>query len=109
MTLLPNDGFIVDSLGWAYYRTGRMEEAVEALERAVTLRPEDPVINDHLGDAYWVVGRRTEARYQWIRAQRTAEDEDLLLAIEDKLANGLSSRNLIQGPQTAGEPAAVTP
>ncbi len=109
VNLLPNDGFIVDSLGWAYYRTGRMDEAVEALERAVTLRPEDPVINDHLGDAYWVVGRRTEARYQWIRAQRNAEEEDLLLAIEEKLANGLSSPDLIDGPQTAGEPASVTP
>ena len=107
--LLPNDGFIVDSLGWAYYRTGRMEEAVEALERAVELRPEDPVINDHLGDAYWAVGRRTEARFQWIRAQRTAEDEDLLLAIEDKLANGLSLPDVIEGPQTAGESSAVTP
>ena len=106
--LLPNDGFIVDSLGWAYYRTGRMEEAVEALERAVVLRPEDPVINDHLGDAYWMVGRRTEARFQWIRAQRNAEDEDLLVAIEEKLANGLSSAGMIDGPQTAGEAAGDT-
>ena len=109
VSLLPNDGFIVDSLGWAYYRTGRMEEAVEALERAVVLRSEDPVINDHLGDAYWAVGRRTEARFQWIRAQRTAEDEDLLLAIEDKLANGLSSPDLIEGPVTAGESSSVAP
>ncbi len=109
VSLLPNDGFIVDSLGWAYYRTGRMEEAVEALERAVGLRPEDPVINDHLGDAYWAVGRRTEARFQWIRAQRTAEDEDLLLAIEDKLANGLSAPDLIEGPVTAGESSSVAP
>ena len=109
VSLEPNDGYIVDSLGWAYYRTGRMEEAVDALERAVVLRPEDTVINDHLGDAYWMVGRRTEARYQWIRAQRTAEEEDLLLAIEEKLANGLSSPDLIEGPQTAGEPSVATP
>jgi len=109
VSLEPNDGYIVDSLGWAYYRTGRMEEAVEALERAVVLRPEDTVINDHLGDAYWMVGRRTEARYQWIRAQRTAEEEDVLLTIEEKLANGLSSPDLIEGPQTAGEPSVVTP
>jgi tetratricopeptide (TPR) repeat protein len=110
VNLEPNDGFIIDSLGWAYYRTGRMEEAVEALERAVALRPEDPVINDHLGDAYWMVGRRTEARYQWVRAQRTADDdEELLLAIEDKLANGLSAPDLIEGPQTAGQPAVAAP
>lgn len=109
VNLEPNDGFIVDSLGWAFYRTGRMEEAVEALERAVSLRPEDAVINDHLGDAYWMVGRRTEARYQWIRAQRTADDDELLLTIESKLANGLSAPDLIEGPQTAGQPAVVAP
>jgi len=64
----PNDGYIVDSLGWAYYRLGRYEDAVRELERAVSLRPGDPVINDHLGDAYWQVGRRLEARFQWQHA-----------------------------------------
>ena len=48
-----DDGYIVDSLGWAYYRLGNFEEAVKHLERAVELKPEDPTINDHLGDAYW--------------------------------------------------------
>ena len=52
-----DDGYIVDSLGWAYYRLGNMDEAVKQLERAVELKPEDPTINDHLGDAYWRVGR----------------------------------------------------
>src|SRR5262249_51691361 len=55
-----DDGYIVDSLGWAYYRLGNMEEAVRQLERAVELKPEDPTINDHLGDAYWKVGRVLE-------------------------------------------------
>ena len=49
--LRPNDGYIVDSLGWAYYRLGRYDEAVTQLERAVELQPDDSVINDHLGDA----------------------------------------------------------
>ena len=52
-----DDGYIVDSLGWAHYRLGNVEEAVKQLERAVELKPEDPTINDHLGDAYWQVGR----------------------------------------------------
>jgi Flp pilus assembly protein TadD len=55
--LRPNDGYIVDSLGWAHYRLGEYEDAVRELERAVELRPADPTINDHLGDAYWQVGR----------------------------------------------------
>ena len=60
VSLRPNDGYIVDSLGWAYFRLGRYEDAVRELERAIELKPEDPVINDHLGDAYWKVGRRVE-------------------------------------------------
>lgn len=64
----PDDGYIIDSLGWVYYRFGEFDKAVENLERAVELRPTDPVINDHFGDALWMVGRKTEAQFQWRRA-----------------------------------------
>ncbi len=64
----PDSGYIVDSLGWAYYRLGRYEEAVPVMERAVELMPTDPILNDHLGDVYWAVGREREARFQWRRA-----------------------------------------
>lgn len=63
--LKPDDGFITDSLGWAYYRTGQYDKAVPVLERAVADEPGDPTINEHLGDAYWRVGRRIEARFRW--------------------------------------------
>ncbi|MFD2237224.1 tetratricopeptide repeat protein [Aureimonas populi] len=89
--LRPNDGYIIDSLGWAYYRLERFEEAVEQLERAVLITPADPTINDHLGDAYWRVGREREARFQWERALRgTPEPEpDVAEKIRAKLADGL--------------------
>lgn len=64
----PNSGYIVDSLGWVYYRLGRYEEAVVQIERAVELEAVDPVVNDHLGDVYWAVGRKREAEFQWKRA-----------------------------------------
>lgn len=67
--LRPTDGAIVDSLGWAYYRLGKYEDALRELERAVELRPADPVINDHLGDVYWKVGRKLEAGFQWNHAR----------------------------------------
>ena len=87
----PTDGFIVDSLGWAYYRLGRYAEAAEQLERAVEYEPTDPVINDHLGDAYWRVGRHTEARVQWRRAMSLAgDDAELIKAIEAKMQSGLA-------------------
>ncbi len=77
----PDDGFIVDSLGWAYYRIADYDNAVKTLERAIDLKPEDPTINDHLGDAYWRAGRTLEAKFQWQPRQgfeagagRVAED-----------------------------------
>ncbi len=87
--LRPNDGYIVDSLGWAYYRLGRYEDATENLERAVELRPEDTVINDHLGDAYWRVGRKREALFQWAHARDLKPDEAELAKILAKIKNGL--------------------
>ncbi|WP_448206089.1 tetratricopeptide repeat protein [Azospirillum sp. sgz302134] len=90
--LRPKDGYIVDSLGWALYRTGDFEGAVDKLERAVELKPTDATINDHLGDAYWRVGRRVEARFQWNRALRTADEDPLKDQIRVKLDQGLTDR-----------------
>jgi tetratricopeptide (TPR) repeat protein len=84
-----DDGYIVDSLGWAYYRIGNIEEAVKQLERAVELKPEDPTINDHLGDAYWRVGRVLEARFQWSHARDLKPEPEELVKIEAKLKTGL--------------------
>ncbi|MFN3609708.1 MAG: tetratricopeptide repeat protein [Hyphomonas sp.] len=66
--LEPLSGHIIDSLGWAHYKLGQYEEAVDYLERAVELLPGDPTLNDHLGDAYWRMGRKLEAGFQWERA-----------------------------------------
>jgi tetratricopeptide (TPR) repeat protein len=85
----PDDGYIVDSLGWAYFRIGNYEEAVKNLERAIDLKPEDPTINDHLGDAYWRVGRTLEAKFQWAHARDLKPEPDDLPKIEAKIANGL--------------------
>ena len=85
----PDDGYIVDSLGWAYFKTGNYDEAVKNLERAVELKPEDPTINDHLGDAYWRVGRTLEAHFQWSHAKDLKPDPEDLPKIEAKLKDGL--------------------
>lgn len=85
----PDDGFIVDSLGWVHYLTGDYAKAIEYLERAVSLEPTDPTINDHLGDAYWRMGRRIEARFQWRHALTNDPSDDERQAITEKLAMGL--------------------
>jgi tetratricopeptide (TPR) repeat protein len=99
--LRPSDGYIVDSLGWAYYRLGRYEDAVRELERAVGLKPDDPVLNDHLGDAYWRVGRKLEARFQWSHARDMEPEPDVLESVNRKLAEGL--------PPVENEKAAAAP
>jgi tetratricopeptide (TPR) repeat protein len=87
--LRPSDGYIVDSLGWAFYKLGRYEDAVRELERAVSLKPDDAVLNDHLGDAYWRVGRKLEATFQWSHARDLKPDPDVLALVQKKLKEGL--------------------
>jgi tetratricopeptide (TPR) repeat protein len=87
--LRPSDGYIVDSLGWAYFKLGRFDDSVREMERAVSLKPEDPVLNDHLGDAYWRVGRKLEATFQWRTARDLKPDPDVLAAVQQKLLKGL--------------------
>jgi tetratricopeptide (TPR) repeat protein len=85
----PNDGYIVDSLGWAHFQLGDFEEAVGQLERAVDLRAGDPIIAEHLGDAYWRVDRKLEAKFQWQHAKDNKPEPDDLKRIEGKLQNGM--------------------
>ena len=66
--LRPDDGYILDSLAWAYYRLGRYDEAVAPMERAVAAMASDSLVNDHMGDIYWMAGRKREAEIQWHRA-----------------------------------------
>ena len=87
----PDDGYIVDSLGWALYKTGNYKEALEWLERAVSIVPDDSTILDHLGDAYWQVGRTAEARFKWRRAQELSRDTAFRSTIEKKLLTGIET------------------
>jgi len=100
----PDDGYIVDSLGWAYYRINNYDEAVKQLERAIELKPEDPTINDHLGDAYYKVGRTLEAQFQWAHARDLKPEPDDLKKIEEKLRTGM----LLDDPATAEAAKAAT-
>lgn len=76
MLLRPNDGAIVDSLGWAYFKRGEYAKSVILLERAAEMRPEDGVIISHLGDVYEKLGRMDEAVSQWERALEMGVDSE---------------------------------
>jgi Flp pilus assembly protein TadD len=81
----PNDGAIIDSLGWVLLREGDAKAAVSTLERAVELEPQDSTINGHLGDAYWAAGRKLEATYQWRRALTLNPEPGDVAKLEAKL------------------------
>jgi tetratricopeptide (TPR) repeat protein len=91
VALRPDDGYIIDSLGWAHYRMGDYAGAVQYLEKATELVPEDATINDHLGDAYWRTGRLVEARYQWRYALQFGPQKKDIKPIEAKIEHGLSA------------------
>ena len=86
--LRPSDGYIVNSLGWAYYKLGKYDNSVRELERAVSLKPDDAVLNDHLGDAYWRGGRRLEATFQWAHARDMKPDKDVLANVPEEARGG---------------------
>ena len=88
-SLRPLDGYIADSVGWAYYKLGRYEEAAEILEQAVQLAPGASEINDHLGDAYWMIGRKLDAQFEWTHALNLDPAPETRSIIERKLRVGL--------------------
>lgn len=100
----PNDGAIVDSLGWIALREGDPHRAVQDLEKAVELLPEDPTINGHLGDAYWAAGRKLEALYQWQRALSLNPEPEDVPKLEAKLHDAQQAE---QPKQAQSMPAAT--
>ena len=90
-SLEPENGSILDSLGWGYFKRGRLEDAVYWLEKAIELSPSNPTITWHLGDAYASVGRTLEARFQWQRALELDPDDAIAAILERRLELGLEA------------------
>lgn len=76
--LSPNDYFILDSLGWVYYRLGNQEKALAYLRQAYALHP-DPEIAAHLGEVLWRLGKQEEARQTWESALKQFPDNQVLI------------------------------
>jgi tetratricopeptide (TPR) repeat protein len=97
----PDQGYIVDSLGWAHYQLGHYDVAIEHLERAAELSPIDPEILDHLGDAYWRSGRQDDARFEWLAALRLKPEAAREITLREKLEKGLPA---MPGARLASRP-----
>ncbi len=90
ISLKENDGYIIDSVGWAYYTKEEYSEAKKFLEQAVQLMPEDPTVNDHYADSLWMLGKKMQARYIWKYVLSLEEIEEKMREnINKKLAFGI--------------------
>jgi tetratricopeptide (TPR) repeat protein len=83
--LKPDNGFIIDSLGWVYYRLGDFQKAQRELERSLVLIPDDPHIYDHLGDVYRSLKRFNKAREVYQKAYEIFKDEKNKVKIKQKI------------------------
>ena len=88
-----NDGYIIDSLGWAYYAKENYVEAEKFLQRAVELLPFDPIINDHYADTLWMLNKNIQARHVWNNILKIDETEQKLRdSISKKLIFGITEK-----------------
>ena len=76
--LSPEDPFILDSMGWAHFRLGNLDESEKYLRRALSERP-DPEIAAHLGEVLWAKGDRGHAREIWQSQLKETPDNPVLL------------------------------
>ena len=90
--LRPNDGYIIDSLGWAFFKLKNYKEAKKYLQLAVKLMASDPIVNDHYADSLWMNNNSLQARYYWnyvLKLKKT--EEKLKKKIKQKLLFGLKA------------------
>ena len=91
--LKKNDGYIIDSLGWAYYAKKDYIKAKFFLQKAVELLPSDPIVNDHYADALWMLNKKIQARYFWSNILKLNDvEQELKDIIKKKLNFGIARK-----------------
>ena len=68
LLIKPKNGYILDSLAWAYYQKGMLKEALDVMQQAVSEVGEDPVMREHYGDILFKLSKKDETREQWLKA-----------------------------------------
>jgi tetratricopeptide (TPR) repeat protein len=79
VALKPENGYYVDSLGWAFYKSGMLAEALTEIKRAVSLVGDDPVIYEHLGEIYMKQQKTADAREAWLHSLEIDPSNEKLL------------------------------
>ncbi len=105
VALKPENGYYVDSLGWAFYKSGMLTEALTEIKKAVTLVGDDPVIYEHLGDIYIKQQKSTDARDAWLHSLELDPSNDKLLQRfrEHGMANPVYEERIQQAKRRVAE------
>lgn len=85
VSLKPDNGYILDSLGWVYFHMGELEKARIELERALALVPDDPYILEHMGEIYQKSGFKEKARDSYRRAKKLFKEQKMKEKIQKKI------------------------
>ncbi len=90
LTLRPQDGYIEDSLGWVYFKRGKVDDAIAQLNKAADLEKEEPIIFEHLGDVYLSKKDYSKAVEMYKKAEDLSnrkKDSDTVKKMENKIAS----------------------
>lgn len=82
--LQPLEASIIDSMGWIFYRQGKLEESVKYLRKAWA-QDKNPEIAAHLGEVLWMQGEKDEALQIWRDGQSAGADNAVLIETLERL------------------------
>ena len=97
LVLKPNDGFLLDTLGWVYYHRGDYRNAADTLERALAVVGNDPVIMEHCADAAIKIGDQSRAKslYEAIldlqSRKGSGENDSQIIALKERVRRKLEA------------------
>jgi tetratricopeptide (TPR) repeat protein len=102
----PNDGFILDTLGWILYKRGEISESIKTLETAFKKQPKESIIAEHLGDAYRKNQLTDKAKKMYQQAVDNETDGNKKQNIKQKISS-LESQGMISSKDR--KPASLNP
>ena len=85
LTLDPENGYFLDTIGWVEFKRDNLKSSVFYLEKASSILPNSAEVLVHLGDCYFKLGRKKEAIYQWKRALKYEDDKTVINKISQKI------------------------
>ena len=88
--LTPDEPAILDSMGWLYYRQGKLDEAQKYLQQAYSAFP-DPEVAAHLGEVLWQANQREQAQIIWQQGLAKDPNSPIILETMERLTGDPTS------------------